>query len=72
MSNRCIRIQFAYGSSWQHPRVNPGCTSNTKRFPRSVKYQFLGAGVRDSLAAIFTRPASESALIFCITLPRCA
>jgi hypothetical protein len=37
MSNRCIRIQFTYGSRWQHPRVNPGCTSNTKRFPRSVE-----------------------------------
>jgi hypothetical protein len=36
MSNRCIRIQFTYGSSWQHPGVSPGCTSNTKRFPRSV------------------------------------
>src|SRR5580704_322327 len=36
MSNHCIRIQFTYGSSWQHPRVNPGCTSDTKRFPRSV------------------------------------
>src|ERR1700722_10298301 len=34
--HRCIRIQFTYGSSWQHPRVNPGCMSNTKRFPRSV------------------------------------
>src|SRR5271156_3172909 len=36
MSNRCIRIQFTYGSSWQHPKVNPGCTSNTTKFPRFV------------------------------------